>query len=631
MRYLKKNSILCLFILGITAFSTVAGNLTVSEETLRYGLIDRKGKPIIPLQYEYISECKYGLCYYMESGKKGLADSILNALTLPVHEIIHIQENFIVVKTDNKWSVLKEKDFNRIGEGKYDDVSVAYDHVVVQKDSRWGLINSKGELSIPCIFERILDIDYGFVTAQKKDGTWGVLNTSGKELIPFVYDFTKFHRMLNYSGEKRYAIIGLWEDASYGNKAQFCVIDTSGNQLFSDLYHFIGYGGANLITIGNVSEDYKDIRGFGDWSGKVVTPLIYSKVTACKYGGGGIASNGNFEHYYVDSLGKAVLGPFERLSEYYFDNFEGILADGVYYDYAGNKIKDFGRTTLFPSEENKDDFPSEYRHATADIETGMEGFEDEKGDIVIPCKYYHVEDFLYGDHTVVINKNIFGKLKSGVIDINGKVTVPIKYDFCKVIDRKNCVLAKGKKLAFADINGKRHTAFLYEWFESVIDGIYLVKKDKKYGFVTSEGKILVPCIYDEVSKNMLANRILLKNKLMYVRKGKYKGIMSVENIRFVFPCEYDDFKNLNWERRNEEKNRIIAVKDGKCGLFDIDGRELAPCVYDDFLVLKDGSLCARKESGWGLLDENYRPVTSFDYHSIHVFSNNYLIVSKDIN
>ena len=636
MKRLKRIYIGYLFVLATFFSMELSGQQkNVPEATLRYGLIDRKGNPVISLQYEYISEPEYDVCYYTENGKVGLADTLLNILTPPNFEMLTIFENCIMVKSDNKWHFLEKKSFNEIGFEKYDNIEIkSWNHIAVRKDSHWGLVNDKGELSIPCLYEQIGDIDFGFVTARK-EGKWGVLNTSGKELIPFVYEYTKFSERLR---KLKWSVIKVWEKGKVKNKAGYCVIDTSGNRLLSELYDFIGLGGVHLLSVGNTAADYSDLRGFVNWAGEVVTPLVYTKTVECWYDGGGIAGVMNKcctidEYYYIDESGNIKLGPFKEIRESDYRGMYGIWGDGDFYDYSGNKIELPDDPVRYVSKDTSLVSPSKVLYSTVNPVTGLIGFEDEDGNTVIPQKYVHVDNFLYGDYTMAAKKNIFGSWKFGIINIEGKESVPIKYDFCSMNEHDRCILGKGRKMALSDVRENFLTPFAYDKIEFVVPGIYGIVRKGKYGLLSSSGREIIPCQYDNIY-NFGLNYFFPEKEdaLLTVKKGEKRGLVKQNTGEFVFPCLYDDIRQLPGEEAEKGKQkRLMAVKDGKCGIFTIDGRELVPCICNDFLVLKDGSLCARKESGWGLLDENYRPVTSFDYHSIHVFSNNYLIVSKDIN
>ena len=56
-------------------------------------------------------------------------------------------------------------------------------------DGKWGCIDPKGRLVVPCVYELayLLIATPGF-TIVRRDGKWGVLNDRGRPIVPCVYD-----------------------------------------------------------------------------------------------------------------------------------------------------------------------------------------------------------------------------------------------------------------------------------------------------------------------------------------------------------------------------------------------------------------------------------------------------------
>ena len=52
----------------------------------------------------------------------------------------------------------------------------------VEKDDKWGYINTEGEQIVECKFDDAYDFNEGFARV-KKDGKWGYINTKGCSVI----------------------------------------------------------------------------------------------------------------------------------------------------------------------------------------------------------------------------------------------------------------------------------------------------------------------------------------------------------------------------------------------------------------------------------------------------------------
>jgi len=89
---------------------------------------------------------------------------------------------------------------------------------------------------------------------------------------------------------------------------------------------------------------------------------------------------------------------------------------------------------------------------------GKWGFVDVDGKVVIQHQYEEADCFYMGYSSVVL------KGKMGLIDLNGNTIIPFEYD--------NDLM----------------------YFE---DGLAVVKKGEKYGYVNLDGEIVIPILYDE--------------------------------------------------------------------------------------------------------------------------------------
>jgi len=104
------------------------------------------------------------------------------------------------------------------------------------------------------------------------------------------------------------------------------------------------------------------------------------------------------------------------------------------------------------------------------------------------------------------------------------------------------------------------------------------------------------------------------------RKGK-SGLWDISEGKIVVPCIYDELKYIDGEL-------FLTVQDGKQGLVDRRGNEVAPCIYRDIDMLENGALIARTVSLWGVLNRKGEVVIPFEYESIEPYYGNLIILSK---
>lgn len=97
------------------------------------------------------------------------------------------------------------------------------------------------------------------------------------------------------------------------------------------------------------------------------------------------------------------------------------------------------------------------------------------------------------DTLLLVSKN--GKY--GYVNQNGKVIIPLEYDF---LSRFNSGLALAEKNNEEFYIDKKNNILKlqndYDDLRLFYDGMALVKKNDKYGYVDATGKEVIPCEYD---------------------------------------------------------------------------------------------------------------------------------------
>ncbi len=139
--------------------SNFSGGLAMVRSGKKWGGIDRQGKTIIPFEYEKLTGGGEGLIAAKKNGKYGYI-SQMNETIIPFQF------------TDAQLFVT---------EGKHKGTAK------VGLETGYGVINTKGETVIPCIYQDII-WDSGYYKAKKK-GKWGILNIQGSVLVDFMYSY----------------------------------------------------------------------------------------------------------------------------------------------------------------------------------------------------------------------------------------------------------------------------------------------------------------------------------------------------------------------------------------------------------------------------------------------------------
>lgn len=171
---------------------------------------------------------------------------------------------------------------------------------------------------------------------------------------------------------------------------------------------------------------------------------------------------------------------------------------------------------------------------------GKWGFVDKTGQVVVPLQYDNAWGFRGGLSVVVSND------KRGFIDKTGKVVVPLQYDSVK----KD--FSDGRM--FAEVKRNGHTYYVsklgdeYTDFGPVSEGLVWVKKDGKYGFIDTTGKVVIALQYDDVWS--------FSEGLAGVQKNGKWGFIDKTGKMVIAP-QYDHFSHF---KNGQAK---VGLNDGK--------------------------------------------------------------------
>ena len=172
--------------------------------------------------------------------------------------------------------------------------------------------------------------------------------------------------------------------------------------------------------------------------------------------------------------------------------------------------------------------------------------------------------------------------KYGTKDVTGKVILPARYDgigeLCHQIylgKLPRVAVLNGKRgLVLPDGSGKALTEFEYDSMSyMIILPYYKVKKGEKYGIIREDGKIIAPCILDEVC-------LPSGHCVVFKADGKYGLVDSWCGDLYVAPV-YDNIEFIDMEQP------YTVTKNGVEGVINQKGEfmtDLEALDYEDYLV-----------------------------------------------
>jgi len=196
------------------------------------------------------------------------------------------------------------------------------------------------------------------------------------------------------------------------------------------------------------------------------------------------------------------------------------------------------------------------------------------------------------------------KKQYGVIGTDGTVILEPKYDNITYLPNTGDFLVENdKKVGILSPNRETKVQIIYDKIELMDSdaGLYIAKKDDKYGAIDIKGNIKIYIENDEIgvdiskfSQNNIKNRFILADNLIPVRKDKYWALYDKNGNQLV-EYKYDSLGYMATSNKDAinllvipNYNVLVACKDKKYTLVNASGAELFATVADDIYMTISG-------------------------------------------
>lgn len=337
------------------------------------------------------------------------------------------------------------------GDGRF-NVCVMPDDNFDMAKMKWGIIDSKGNVVQPLVYDWMFEFDNNGRSVMAKDGMQGVVNRNFKVLVPCKYQ----------------------KVTVYGNYC-FAVTDQGVTKILSlPSGREVGRTGKNVCLVnhfdsntGNGVHDglirARDLNtmkfGYVNTSGKVVIPFRYDNCGAFSDSLAPVVINDKLG--FIDRTGKVVI--------------KCIYDVPMYDDYDEGELYTFSDGLAPVCRDER------------------WGFVDTTGKLVIPMKYSMVGNFENGKvkawpgnggDAVYLNKSgaRVGKVPEYVGSVGDSANDPIlEADYSR----------DGEKYYFANRKGRQVIPDFYEWAEPFRFGMALVKIKGKWNVIDRKGNIIL--------------------------------------------------------------------------------------------------------------------------------------------
>ena len=172
---------------------------------------------------------------------------------------------------------------------------------------------------------------------------------------------------------------------------------------------------------------------------------------------------------------------------------------------------------------------------------------------------------------------------------------------------------------------------------SMQSGYFAVQKNGKVGYMTTQGKLVVPTIYDDLQDpddkydETWANSV--RDGRIIVRKnGKFGIIDTANKVILPFNNKYDYIDEFS------EGMAAVASKAGKWGFINLNGKEVIATQYDylngnfgGYYGFTEGLVSVAKDKKWGFITKTGKVAVPFIYDEARPFSEGLAGVLKNGN
>ncbi len=517
----------------------------------------------------------------------------------------------------------------------------AQDLIPYRKGDKWGFATEDKKIVVKPKYDDVWFFKGNLARVMLK-GKYGFVDKSGKEVIPPKYDKIKIYGLfdtsyyyISYGGfsciearvksydEYAESYKGIFRVSSGGRVG---ILDTAGREIVQVKYEDIEVvSGEKILIKFKINGKW----GLMDLSGREILPPKYDYICYDKGKvilAGLIKEEGEWKIIAFDTLGNEITyNESEEREEPKGENEEFSIVER-----AGKKgVVDKRGKQIIPIAYDEVKYNQKLKVFFLK-KRGKWGLGDSTGKIIIFPKYKYITPFCENLIAVKDEKGI------GLIDKEGNKITPTEYNFIGIIyvgckdygDRceisaisyqaykssvisdmiENIAIVKGSE--FSD----------YEYYKcKEMNGFIIGKENEvKLGFINRKGKEVVPPEFSRI--------IPIGDFLIVKKNGKY-GMFDI-NGNLIIPVEYDwiSLEDIKYFRR------MLRVRlDYDVGVVDIEGRIVLPPKYDDIKgFIGDDKFIVQVGAYIGVVDKNGNELVPAVYEDLQWYGNKFSLVNKDL-
>lgn len=166
----------------------------------------------------------------------------------------------------------------------------------------------------------------------------------------------------------------------------------------------------------------------------------------------------------------------------------------------------------------------------------------------------------------------------------GKVKIRPGYDAAKPFSEGLALVMKKGRYGFIDAKGRERIKPVYQSAGPFADGLAPVKLRGRWGYIRPDGAEAHPLTLDEAG--------VFSGGLAPAKKDGATGLLTKE-MEFI-PCDYEEMQPFSEGLARVRRGGLYGFVDGRC-------REASPAVYDDAFPFSGGFASARLRGKYGFI------------------------------
>lgn len=256
-----------------------------------------------------------------------------------------------------------------------------------------------------------------------------------------------------------------------------------------------------------------------------------------------------------------------------------------------------------------------------DDKTGLYGYMDGDGKIIIEAKYKSAADFEYlsTGYTQAYDENE----TATIIDKSGKEYLPFGEYRVVSVPQYDLMFFKDDSLKYGVVNleGERVLEALYDKIEINNEGTIIVTLNNKQGVFDKNVKIILDIVYDYIYQ--------VEDALIVMKEDKF-GLVNLKGKELV-PINYEEVQIAHSIREGERQIFEVVNSEGKIGFFDSKGKQLTDFLYDKNSPGRGGLIPVLKDGKWGYIDVEGKTIIpfQFDYASSFIDGSAQVVINNE--